>query len=220
MMIYLITKFVRARTMSRPEQKACFQAILSLICAVLLVGCQTGKPPLTRGVTTLVFACNPGDVGSYQAVASAFSQSNPGVQIEVVTFDALPGNSSASSVAPLERSRRAAQQADAFIAHGLTTELGSAGVLRDLSPLLAQSTEFKTDDFGAELMSFFQGENRTWGVPAGVYPFVLVLRPADLEAADAVEPSVSGPGRPACLSQPAHVRDGAQVDAMGWRTIR
>lgn len=216
MIFYPSTKFVRSRTMSRPEPKACFQAILSLICAVLLVGCQTGEPPLTRSVTTLVFACNPGDVGSYQAVASAFAQSNPGVQVDVVAFDALPGDSPATGVAPLERSRRAAQQADAFIAHGLTTELGSAGVLRDLSPLLAQSTEFKTDDFGAELLSFFQGENRTWGVPAGVYPFVLVLRPADLEAAGAVEPSAAWTWEDLrALANRLTRRNGAQVERYG-----
>jgi ABC-type glycerol-3-phosphate transport system substrate-binding protein len=96
---------------------------------------------------TIDFAPPPGmDAAAYRALASAFNQSQSGVQVRVVTPDQ-------------------AATADCFADMRSVGDAGTRVELLDLQPLLDDDPSFSLDDFHPRFLEHFSFQGDLWGIP-------------------------------------------------------
>lgn len=162
-----------------------------ILCLVMLVllSCQASPLSPNRQTISLTFACPQGDVPAYRAAAMLFRQDHPEVDIQVVSAATLTSARPEIEGDALDYALHLTQQADMFLAHGAAVELGPSGVIRDLTPYVLETGGVAANNYPTSLTRYFQEQGKTWGAPAGITPFILVFRPADLSAVGGLEPS-------------------------------
>jgi len=186
---------------------------LSLVLLIATLGaCTTpGKTPTAAHVgnlTRLTFACPMDDKMIYQAVADAFHDAHPDLEVQIV---------------PVERStplRQLASSADTFIVYEGAVEVGPSGLLLDLAPFLEADGEPDETDFLPGLLERFRWQEGTWGLPAGVDPLVVFYDPAAFDDAGMVYPT-AGWTWDDLLSQAQRLtqREGGQVVRYGFADL-
>lgn len=202
-----------------PPTRTKNRSLAVILCLVMLVllSCQASQLSPDRKTISLTFACPQEDVPAYRAAAMLFSQDHPDVDIQVVSAATLTPAWPKAEGDALDYAHRLAQQADIFLAHGAAVELGPSGIIRDLTPYVLETGSAVANSYPTSLVCYSQEEGKTWGVPAGLIPFILVFRSADLSAVGGLEPSAQWTWDDLrVLANELTVRDGVQVRRYGF----
>ena len=165
------------------------QLLPIVILTILAVGCwpspapaptpSAARPsetpvPIER-TTAIRFVARSGRE-HYQALARAFEEANPTVQVEVLD----PYELSLHGLELREQMTRMATHADVFeISDWDLGWLRDSGLIRDLQVLRTDHRAFGEADFYPGVLARFESQGGMWGVPAHVVPRLMVYR-ADL----------------------------------------
>lgn len=201
-----------------PAQSRSGKAVFSLVLLLALVtaACTAPKSEPVAS-TTLTFACPNSDLTVYQDAAEAFHQANPSIEVHVIPLDEIvsfPLEDETDTLGPV---RQLASQADAFIWSTDAVEGGPPGLVLDLTTFVEADGEPTEDDFLTDLWDHFQWQGRTWGLPVGVDPLVVLYDPTAFEAAG-VKPPAPGWSWEELFSaaQQLTQREGEQVTRYGF----
>jgi multiple sugar transport system substrate-binding protein len=154
----------------------------------MLLACTPQGSKLTEPIT-LTFTCQRSELGIYQTAAEAFQQANPSIEVHVIPLDQIvsfPLEDETDTLGPV---RQLASQADAFIWSTDAVEGGPPGLVLDLTTFVEADDEPTEDDFLPGLWDHVQWQGRTWGLPVGVDPLVLLYDPTAFEAAGVKPPA-------------------------------
>jgi len=162
-----------------------------ILLGTLLSACLPQGSTPARPATLITFACPRSDLSLYQDAAETFHQANPSIQVRVIPLDDTAASPATGQTDTLASVRRLASQADTFFWSEAAVEGGPPGLLLDLTSLLEATGEPSEADFLPGLLAHFRWQGRTWGLPAGVDPLVVLYDPAAFEAAG-LEPPTAG----------------------------
>jgi multiple sugar transport system substrate-binding protein len=125
--------------------------------------------------TTIIFACD--DVGAvyrdYAAIARAFQQENPDIEIVLKSYRDLMGNESLSYT---EYMQEIAANADAFCVWNVEP-LATLNLLHDLDPLVARDPSFEPGDFYEAVLNVARFADRLYAVPSRFQPALIRYDP-------------------------------------------
>jgi ABC-type glycerol-3-phosphate transport system substrate-binding protein len=165
-------------------RSAVFVAISLLI---LLASCATPAPE--EEPITIAFACRDYQRDLYQALAQAFHEDHPSIDVQIRSIDEITGNPPGvvTSDDPIE----IASAADTFV--GYATGLGDTppqNVVLDLSELATQDETFDRDDFYEGVLGLFQSQGKLWGLPESAHARVVFYNPKLFDAANVPYPQI------------------------------
>ncbi|MCX7682539.1 MAG: extracellular solute-binding protein [Anaerolineae bacterium] len=135
-------------------------------------GCASGPPmPFTPSIT-IVFACRDNLRSVYESLAQAFCASHPEIEVEIVSWDEIIGESDPWSPKAVAR---LVTRADVAIA---PTRFGPSvtrqGLLRDLTPLMEADPSFEPEDFWPGVLDAYRWDGGTWALPSHISLWLLL----------------------------------------------
>lgn len=158
-------------------------AYFIVLATILLWGCS---PTYTPEPSSLVFGCRRAEFPAFQEAIDSFRQRYPHIRVQLVALEELvPAGASDD----LSRLHDVAQQVDLFLWSERGVEGGPAGLLTDLSSYIRDNSNMSEQVFWPGLLSRFQDQGKTWGIPATVNPVFVLYYPAAFNELNLAHPS-------------------------------
>lgn len=202
--------------MGLTRTRNCLLAAICCLVTFVSLACQASQLSHDHKSILLTFACPQEDVSAYQAAAMLFRQNHPDIDIRVVSAATLAPTGSEIPDG-LTYAYQLAQRADMFLAHGAAVELGLLGAIQDLTPYMPVTGGVTDGDDPISVADYFQEQGKTWGMPAGLIPYVLILRTTDLAAISGLEPRADWTWDDLrMIANELTVRDGLEVRRYGF----
>lgn len=163
--------------------------IMFVLSAVILIPAQAQDANIVLQVTAPFFAED-----LLQPVLDQYAVDNPGVQVQLVTYQGfgMPVEDSDDPEEYLDNLATYFGSADVLLVNsGLTPEATRANYVLDLSPLTQSDPAYDESAFEPALLRSFQWDNGQWALPISTSFVVISYIPETFDAAGLAYPSPS-----------------------------
>ena len=141
-------------------------AIVALLLIPLIAGCASAMEQAKP--LTVHFAYPRSDTDTYTTLANEFKKAAPNITLDLRAI----GNGNQRDRNPFNQFDPG--DADCFSNSNLSLDsLKSAGKIRSLDPWIESDKTYNVDDFYPGTALLLTADGKTWGVPAGIDPWVL-----------------------------------------------
>jgi ABC-type glycerol-3-phosphate transport system substrate-binding protein len=156
--------------------------VVILLVLMLLAACNRGKAtetavtnPTETAVTdptntiTLRIITQDWQASSYRTLAEIFEAENPGIEVEIVSYEETLGLDSAGRVPPDDAAERLVSAADVIPTDALGIPNFASGLLLNLGPLIETDSAFDEADFYPNALDYFKSNGGVWGLPSSLH---------------------------------------------------
>ena len=167
------------------------------------------------GEVTITFVCRDYQRSQYSALAQAFHESHPSINVALVSVDEVLAHE--ANVVSSDDVFTVAAAADTFVDSAHIVADAPQDAVLDLTDLAKGDKDFSENDFYSGPLTLFRKHGKLWGLPLRANTFVIFYNPKLFDAAGVPHPKVGWSWDDfLAAAKRLTIREGDQVKQWGY----